>query len=53
VDEIYPYVREQLTNKSLTKDDVDSALNELDEKNEREGKPKLRGMDDDGCKNFS
>jgi hypothetical protein len=44
VDEIYPYIKPKLTNQSLTKDDVASALNELEEKNESEGKPKLSGM---------
>jgi hypothetical protein len=44
VDEIYPYVLPKLTNQSLTKEDVVSALNELEEKNESEGKPKLIGM---------
>ena len=33
VDEIYPYIKPKLTNQSLTKDDVASALNELEEKN--------------------
>ena len=32
VDEIYPYVLPKLTNQSLTKQDVVSALNELEEK---------------------
>jgi hypothetical protein len=44
VDEIYPYVLSNLRNQSLTKDDVATALNELEEKNESEGKPKLLGM---------
>lgn len=44
IDEIYPEVRQKLKNKSLTKEDILSAIHELDKKNEEEGKSTLKGL---------
>ena len=51
-EEVYPYVRASIRNQSLTQQDVISLINELEEKNASEGKPRLVEMSGRGFMTF-
>jgi hypothetical protein len=51
-EEVYPYVRPSLRNQSLTREDVISLINELEQKNASEGKPRLLELTTRGFMTF-